>query len=129
MTLSEENEAIAGHLVQQALILARYDLVPDNDGENRRQRNIRFGEVKKNPLFRIDPDAKQLWDWFRDIDRQRQQADGMPQPVTFSDLYAWSKLTPNEPDHEQLEILRRIDSAFCHGIAEECDEVRSINAA
>lgn len=122
--MNNELAAIANHLARMAVIVTRYDTIKDSANQTRRQRNIKFGEADKNPLFKIDPKAQKLWDWFLDIQRTRIFTEGEPRPVPLVEIVAWRELTGNDPTNDEIEILRLIDQAYVASMIKEIREVR-----
>lgn len=99
-------------------LAVRYD-TPDERGETRRQRNIRFGEGEKNPDIEPPDGAEHILDWFWDLSAARSHGFSGPNPLSLSDIANWSRLTGEIVTREEVGILRQIDAAYVAAVAEE----------
>ena len=61
--------------------------MPDGNGETRRTRNERFGEL--SPEVRIPDRGAHIWDWFWQLSARRKSG---PEALTFADVGDWSRL-------------------------------------
>jgi hypothetical protein len=57
-------------------------------------------------------------DWFWDLGSARSIGFAGPDPIRLTDIAAWSNLTGNILLREEVTILRRLDVAFLHTLAE-----------
>ncbi|MGA0564173.1 phage tail assembly chaperone [Ancylobacter sp. VNQ12] len=99
-------------------LTVRYD-TPDEKGETRRQRNIRFDEGEKNPDIEIPDGAEHILGWFWDLSSARSHGFSGPNPLSLSDIAAWSRLMGEIVSREEIAILRAMDTAFVAAITAE----------
>jgi hypothetical protein len=60
---------------------------------------------------KIPKEALHIWRWFLELDATRQ--NGMDiNPISYSEIAAWSKLTGNRPRRHEVEVLRQIDGLY-----------------
>ncbi len=91
--------------------------MPDENGETRRQKNIRFGEPSKNPEIDYPDEAAHVWDWFWDELNPRRRSG--PEALTFADLGAWAELTGRTVRPEEIRMLLEMDNAFLREARDE----------
>lgn len=59
------------------------------------------------------PDAiSYLWDWFLELHGARRSGVNGLEPISYSDIDAWSRLTHRHPTPDEVASLLRIDSAY-----------------
>lgn len=96
-------------------VYTRYDL-PDEKGETRRERNIKFGQEDKNPEFEIPLAGEYLWDWFTRLSNAIHRVDfnGYYYNLLPSEILAWCKLANVEMTEDEYDIITAMDSSFCN---------------
>jgi len=88
------------------------------DGETRRQRNERFDvDTPEAPV--LDPDFDYLMDWFWELHQGRSMGMGDGEPLSFTEIEAWVRLTGTVIRREEVRILMTIDRAYLHAKGEE----------
>jgi hypothetical protein len=65
-----------------------------------------------------------LLEWFGDLSSARRSGANGPDPIGFSDIEAWSRLTGTIVRREELIILRQMDAAWCRAVAQEHAQTR-----
>jgi hypothetical protein len=65
-----------------------------------------------------------LWIWFWELSTTRRQGPNGPDPITYSDIEVWSRLTGNILLREEIAIIRQMDDAFLSSLTEEYREQR-----
>lgn len=93
----------------------RYDSV-DQDGQTRRQRNIRFGAEHENKDVKVPELCWYLWEWFFEISGTRRSRT---ERISYSDLKAWSDLSGNDINSFEFECLTAMDRAFVDAMSVE----------
>jgi hypothetical protein len=53
-----------------------------------------------------------LWTWFLELHAARGSSGIAHNPISFSDLLAWARLTGRRPMAWDVAVLRRIDGVF-----------------
>jgi hypothetical protein len=53
-----------------------------------------------------------LWEWFADLSRRRSNGGLAPNPVSFSEIDAWARLTGTAPTPWEVSVLTRLDDAL-----------------
>jgi len=53
-----------------------------------------------------------LWSSFLSISTGRQMGYSGPLPITFSEIFAWTKLTGNKLLPIELEVIKRLDNLY-----------------
>ena len=66
------------------------------------------------------PAAAYLWQWYMEIAAARGGSGFGPNPLSFTEIEAWSRLTGNRPGPWETGTLRAFDDAFFR-IREEND--------
>lgn len=96
-------------------VYTRYDL-PNEKGETRRERNIKFGQEDKNPEFEIPLAGEYLWDWFTRLSNAIHRVDfnGYYYNLLPSEVLAWCKLANVEMTEDEYDIITAMDSSFCN---------------
>lgn len=80
-----------------------------------RQQTIdRLTELVSKPSTDVRPPegAEVLWAAFQRLSRARTSGAAGPNPITFSDIHAWMRITrtPLSPAH--VQIIERMDQAY-----------------
>lgn len=101
-------------------VSVRYDTADEN-GETRRDRNIRFG-VDPGPEAEVPPIADHIWQWFCDLSACRGHAESGPQPISHQELQAWSRMTGTMITPEEVVVLRAMDKTYVRGVSKERSE-------
>ena len=96
-------------------VYTRYDL-PNEKGETRRERNIKFGQEDKNPEFEIPLAGEYLWDWFTRLSNAIHRVDfnGYYYNLLPSEVLAWCKLANVEMTEDEYDIITAMDISFCN---------------
>ena len=96
-------------------VYTRYDL-PNEKGETRRERNIKFGQEDKNPDFEIPLAGEYLWDWFTRLSNAIHRVDfnGYYYNLLPSEVLAWCKLANVEMTEDEYDIITAMDTSFCN---------------
>jgi len=56
--------------------------------------------------------ARHLWEWFGELHAARTHSGLGPNPISWPDLDAWSRLTGVRPSPSELYCLRALDAAW-----------------
>lgn len=89
--------------------------MPDENGETRRQRHKRFHQPDP-PHARPPREVSHLWDWFWSLSNRRQSG---PEPLTFGEIQAWSRMTATPIRPEEVEMLAAMDDAYVSEVRKE----------
>lgn len=92
-------------------LTVRYDVARDFGGqkpETRREYNQRFSR-DAGPEVKIPKRGMYLWEWFWTLCRRR---GGNRDPLTYSEIDAWSRLTGETVDPAEVKAIMRLDDAF-----------------
>lgn len=100
-------------------VYARYDL-PNEKGETRRQRNLRFN-YGESPKFEIPSGGEYLWDLFVKLSTviHRMDFNGYYYSFPPSEILAWCELTKVDITSGEYEIISAMDNVFCKEINED----------
>jgi hypothetical protein len=60
-----------------------------------------------------------VYGWWRELDDARSNGMNGPNPVGYSELHAWAQLTKRVPTVDEVQTMRRIDSAYLRMYATE----------
>lgn len=92
----------------------------DENGETRVERNARFGQEDKTPE---EPELPSYMDhligFFWGIGGQRLNGMNGSEPLQWSDIEAWSRLTRTPLLPEEVDILIAMDRAYRQAVAAE----------
>lgn len=88
--------------------------MPNDDGETRRQRNLKFGQPV--PALVIPPNGQHVWHWFWSLSNRRRNG---PEPLSYSDVGEWQRLTHTPIRPEEVEMLMRMDDAYLTEVRKE----------
>jgi hypothetical protein len=69
-----------------------------------------------------------LWDYFQELSSTRSYAFG-PAKLTYTEIYAWSKLRRIQLDGWELDTLLRLDGIFITVEAEAEEKRRASNGS
>lgn len=98
--------------------------MPDENGETRRERNIRVGEY--TPEFILPFKGRYLWDWYSSLNESISRIfDGNCRLIPPSELHAWSVITGNLVYPIEYDILKAMDVAYCDEINKEIASLHS----
>lgn len=50
-----------------------------------------------------------LWEWFMELERVRCYNEVGPQPLTYSELDAWARMTGRAPSPAEVDALLALD--------------------
>lgn len=53
-----------------------------------------------------------LWFWFCELSNSRQYSEFGAMPLSYSEIFAWSQLTGNDPSALEVSILKQLDRAY-----------------
>lgn len=81
--------------------------MPNEDGENRRQRNAKFGQPA--PTLEVPPEGAHLWHWFWSLSNRRRSG---PEALSYAEVGEWQRLTHTPIRPEEVEMLMRMDDAY-----------------
>lgn len=55
-----------------------------------------------------------LYAWFMQLNNGRRIGVNGPERITYADIYAWSVLTGNNPQPQEVEALMQVDAAYLY---------------
>lgn len=90
---------------------------PGEDGVSMR---AKLEKMKSHALYRLPkmPRAlEHIWAWFCELNSARTSNGFGANPITYSEIAAWSALTLNVPTPWEVSLLKRIDRAFLEEMA------------
>lgn len=90
--------------------------MPDENGETRRQRNVRFGQAAKNKPVVIPPRGQHVWRWFWQLSGRRHSG---PEALTYTEVENWRRLTLTPVRPEEVEMIMRMDDAYLTEVRKE----------
>ena len=68
-----------------------------------------------------------VWSWFWQLSEKRQRGFDSPNPISYSDVESWARLTNNYILPEEVEAIMALDSAYLTAINEEQKAKRDNN--
>ena len=71
-----------------------------------------------------DPVAH-VWEWFADLHRARGSNGFGPNPLTYSEMAAWARLTGADPGPWEVALLKHLDGVYLDIQAKAPKPVRS----
>ena len=100
-------------------VYTRYDL-PNEKGETRRERNLRF-DCGKSPEVEIPSGGEYLWELFAELSSVifRVDFNGYYHSFPPSEVLAWCELAKVDITSEEYEIISAMDSVFCKEVNED----------
>lgn len=114
--------------------------MPDDNGSTKRENFLQVLEQAEEgtEMYESALDAlengpeiplciEHIWEWFWQIHKGRSSGMSGPNPLTWSDLYAWASLTGLQVRPIEFEIIKDIDSAYLKYIAEKQDKKRKLH--
>lgn len=60
--------------------------------------------------------VEQIWGWFWSLSAQRRSG---PEPIAFSEIHAWARLSGESPTPDQVRLLLAMDSAWMNAMTVE----------
>jgi hypothetical protein len=66
----------------------------------------------------IPLEAAHVWAWFCDLHSARSSSGFGPNPISYSEIAAWGKLTGERVRRHEVKLLRQLDTLF---LAEAAD--------
>lgn len=104
-------------------VYVRYE-IPNKDGETRRERNERVGEI--TPEFHVPNAGMYLWRIYMDICASVDRiVEGAYRLIPPSEYSAWFRLTDTLVYPLEYDILIAMDRAYCEEANKEIEDVRS----
>jgi len=102
----------------------RYDM-PDEKGETRRERAIRFGQDDTGPSFNLPDECHYIWSWYWTISaRLKRVRDGACEPIPASEFLAWCRASDTIVTAAEYGIVCAMDEVFCAEMNSELDGYR-----
>lgn len=100
-------------------VYTRYDL-PNEKGETRRERNLRFG-YGKSPEVEIPSSGEYIWELFATLSASIHRVDfnGYYYKIPPSEILAWCELAKVDITSEEYEVISAMDDVFCKEINED----------
>lgn len=97
-------------------VYTRYDL-PDEKGETRRKRNLRFN-YGKSPEVEIPSGGEYLWELFMNLSTAIHRVDFNGYYYNFppSEILAWCELAKVDITSEEYQIILAMDNVFCNEV-------------
>lgn len=65
------------------------------------------------------PETAYLWRWFRDLEMARQGGQMGPQPLTYQEMEAWSRLARVRLTPWEADCLRSLDVVYLNDYAKD----------
>jgi hypothetical protein len=98
--------------------------LPNEHGISRLTTLQRFAEAtgKRHPDLdgpSVDPAAMYLYRWWLELHSARGGNGFGPEPISYTELDAWARLTRRSPTAEEVTALRTMDDAYLSMYAEE----------
>lgn len=72
---------------------------------------LRYGAVPP-PAPPVPPQGEHVFLWFRELSARRHQGFEQPQPISYSEIDVWSRLTQTQIRPEEVRLLTEIDEAY-----------------
>ena len=71
----------------------------------------------------VEVDVAHEWWWgaFWELSGGRRWNDGMPMPLSWQDIAAWSEITGSPVDADDVSVLRAMDGAFMSWAADDAE--------
>jgi hypothetical protein len=92
---------------------------PDDDGVTRAERNAEFDMADLTPQIEPPEDGFHIWGWFWDLSACRSGGMNGPNPISYTELEAWARMTCTVLEPEEVDALRSMDRAFMQAYARE----------
>jgi alpha-ketoglutarate-dependent taurine dioxygenase len=70
----------------------------------------------------IPENLEHVWNWFWSLHYARTHSANGPNPITYSEINSWSKLTNTKVRPTEINILRRLDTTYLEFVAEQQKE-------
>lgn len=61
----------------------------------------------------LPEELRYLWHWFIELHNSRGAGLAGLDPISYSEIEAWSRLTGNEPETWEIQAIKRIDAIAC----------------
>ena len=91
---------------------------PNEHGETKAEYNKRYNqEVPEAPD--LPHNVLHVWGWFFDLSTQRHSG---PEPLSWAEFEAWSRLTGEQPVAEEWLMLLAMDRAYLKAVRRELKE-------
>lgn len=93
------------------------------DGITRTEHNARFGKSHLTPEPPEIPDsAAHILSWFWQLNATRKSGMSGVDPIGYTEIGEWARLTRNDPSVEEVSILLDLDSAYTAAISDETSD-------
>lgn len=60
-----------------------------------------------------------LWEWFCELSAARSGNGGGPNPISYSEVQAWARLTGRRPEPRDVQVIMMLDQEFFAELAEQ----------
>jgi hypothetical protein len=94
---------------------------------SKREMYERFGRDELIQEPEVPEEGESLWTAFWGLNRRRPQGMNAPQPLTYSEIDAWSRLTGEILLREEIAILTYMDDAYLDALSSEREAQRVAN--
>jgi len=81
--------------------------------------------IKSGHKMRIPDGAHLIWQWFLDLNRTRTYHNAGPNPITYSEILAYTQLTGAVLRPKDIMAIRRLDDTWIATIYEMRDKPNS----
>lgn len=75
----------------------------------------------------IPEEGESLWEAFWSLNRRRPQGMNGPQPLSFSEISVWARLTGEMLLREEISIITSMDDAYLDALVKERDAQQAAN--
>lgn len=90
--------------------------MPDENGEKRRDRNIKFGNQSLNPALEIPVEGEHLWEWFWKVSNRRKTG---PESISYAEIGEFQRMTGVAVRPGEVDILMAMDDSFLSEVRKE----------
>jgi len=67
------------------------------------------------------PEITHIWDWFLELTATRGSNGFGVNPITYTEIDAWSRLLKTEPSPLEIELIKIIDSVYLEKVAKDSE--------
>jgi hypothetical protein len=113
--------------------------MPDDDGVTKRDHLLNVleqapedSDMYNSALIELDEGPEipycieHVWEWFWQIHKGRTNNMSGPNPLTWTDLLAWTVVTGIQVRPIEFEIIKEMDSAYLKYVSERQDKKRKL---